>query len=247
MNPALPLVTKNLLTAGLLFLAVNCAADNAAQSPAAQLATEQISTAQISTDSSHSSLSSSASAAEVLEKNESAQEKQIPAESVAPISPVVEPATAPAAAPKAAPAASAPSYQNQTGYQNQSSPKIGSGAHLLNVTMGLVLIIGLIFGVSWFVKRFSQGTFAANNHLKVVAAMPLGTRERLVVVDAGGQQILLGITPTQINTLHVFEKPIVASPNDVGNSDFGKKLMAILQRPAAGETFNPSKNSGYRE
>ncbi|PUA29684.1 MAG: flagellar biosynthetic protein FliO [Cellvibrio sp. 79] len=139
--------------------------------------------------------------------------------------------------------ASNPYYQNANG----NNPQIGSGGHLLNVTLGLMLIIGLIFGLSWFVKRFSQGSFSGNSHLKIVATMPLGTRERIVLIDAGGQQLLLGITPTHINTLHTFDIPIAANQADVNTSDFGRKLMAILQRPNATDDSNNNNNSGIRE
>lgn len=137
-----------------------------------------------------------------------------------------------------------PYYQNA----NSNSPQIGSGGHLLNVTLGLMLIIGLIFGLSWFVKRFSQGPFSGNSHLKIIATMPLGTRERIVLIDAGGQQLLLGITPTHINTLHTFDIPITANQSDANTSDFGRKLMAILQRPnTTNDDSNNNNNSGTRE
>lgn len=127
----------------------------------------------------------------------------------------------------------APAQNNKTSYYQNAggSPQIGSGGHLLSVTLGLLLIVGLIFGLSWFVKRFGSGSFAGNAHLKIIATMPLGTRERIVLIDAGGQQLLLGITPTHINTLHTFATPVVTGNDDVNTSEFGRKLMAILQRP----------------
>lgn len=121
---------------------------------------------------------------------------------------------------------------------NNTTPRIGSGAHLLNVTLGLSFIVALIFGISWFVRRFGQGTFSSNTHMRIIAAMPLGTRERIVLIDAGGQQLLLGITPTQINTLHVFDTPVVTNTSETNSSDFSRKLMAILQRSGNDETNN---------
>lgn len=110
--------------------------------------------------------------------------------------------------------------------------QIGSGRHLVNVSLALIGIIGLIFAISWFVKRFAQGTFSANAHIKVLSAMPLGTRERIVLIEAGGQQLLLGITSTSINTLHVFETPVVVENRPENTSDFSRTLMAILQQRA---------------
>ncbi len=113
--------------------------------------------------------------------------------------------------------------------------KISSASQLASLVGGLILIVGLIYGLSWFVKRFSQGGFMQNSTIKMLSAMPLGTRERIMLVDVGGKQILLGITATSINTLHVFEVPVVNTAEDVtpAPSDFSKKLMALLQKNTA--------------
>lgn len=118
--------------------------------------------------------------------------------------------------------ASKPSLPTQT---------TSSASQLASLLGGLILILGLIYGLSWFVKRFSQGGFMQNPTMKIVSAMPLGTRERVMLVDVGGKQLLLGVTATQINTLHVFDEPVVASDKSQPvTSDFSQKLMTILQQ-----------------
>jgi flagellar protein FliO/FliZ len=130
-----------------------------------------------------------------------------------------------------------------------TTSNVGSAGHLVNTVIGLALIIALIFGLSFFVKRFGAGGFTNNNQLKILSSMPLGTRERIVLIDAAGQQILLGITPTNINALHVFPEPVVVSNDNTAQSDFGKTLMTLLQskkstRAAGGNntTSNPGNN-----
>jgi flagellar protein FliO/FliZ len=133
-----------------------------------------------------------------------------------------------------------PFYQKADSQQNatKTPPKIGSGGHLVNVVLGLIAIIALIYALSQFVKRFGGGNFSGNSQLKILSSMPLGTRERIVLIDAGGQQLLLGITPTNINTLHVFAEPIVIDNKPEVQSDFSRKLMTILQQKKS----NPSSN-----
>lgn len=133
------------------------------------------------------------------------------------------------------PVATAPTAQKTIAPGSQV-PKISSGASLLNLALGLVLILLLIFALAWLARRMGQGGMLTNSHIKVMAAMPLGTRERLLVVDVGGQQLLLGITATQINTLHVFSEPVIDKNQAMGHSEFGKKLIAILQQKASTET-----------
>jgi flagellar protein FliO/FliZ len=135
--------------------------------------------------------------------------------------------------------------QKKTALTTSTASSIGSSSHLLSVTLGLAAIIGLIFLLSFFAKRFGSGAFLGNNQLKIVSTLPLGTRERIVLLDAGGQQLLLGITPTHINTLHVFAEPIAIIEKAESSSDFSQKLMAILQqKPASGTPNNNSAQQG---
>ncbi|MEN0038865.1 MAG: flagellar biosynthetic protein FliO [Cellvibrio sp.] len=138
-----------------------------------------------------------------------------------------------------------PFYQKTDAQQNaaKAPPKVGSGGHLVNVALGLIAIIALIYALSQFVKRFGGGAFSGNSQLKILSSMPLGTRERIVLIDAGGQQLLLGITPTNINTLHVFAEPIVIDNKPEAQSDFSRKLMTILQQKQSGPSSNDKNGS----
>ena len=128
--------------------------------------------------------------------------------------------------------------------KNPALQQPSTSSQLASLVGGLALILILIFGLSWFVKRFSQGGFVQNQTIKMISAMPLGTRERIMLIDVGGKHILLGLTPTQINTLHVFEEPVVtASDKNVSNSDFSKKLMSILQQ----KNFIQPNNDSFKD
>lgn len=114
----------------------------------------------------------------------------------------------------------------------QSPVKVNGVSSLLSVFVGLLFILGLILALAWFVKRIGQGGITANNHLRIVASLPLGTRERLALVDVGGKQILLGLTPQNINTLHVFDEPVIDSAS-AEPSEFALKLRSLLNPSAA--------------
>ncbi|WP_052481105.1 flagellar biosynthetic protein FliO [Gilvimarinus agarilyticus] len=107
---------------------------------------------------------------------------------------------------------------------------------LLSVLLGLLGIIALILGLAWFARRAGATGWARSNDMKVVATLALGTRERLLVVDVAGTQILLGVTAQAINQLHVFEQPVIAA-DGTQSSEFSQKLMSIMKaKPTA---FSP--------
>jgi len=125
------------------------------------------------------------------------------------------------------------------------APMAVSGtAYIGQVLLGLLAVLTLIVGMGWLLKRFSQGGFLGQQVMSVVATMPLGTRERLIVVDLKGKQILLGISPGRITNLHTFDEPLITQSSTPNESDFSSKLRDIMQRSVAGKSpVNFSKQS----
>ena len=110
-----------------------------------------------------------------------------------------------------------------------TKPASGTGSQLLTVFLSLVFIVALIYGLSLFVRKFGQGMGYSSQHIKSLANMSVGTRERIVLIEVGDKQILVGVTPTQINALHVFDSPVVEMENtQPAVSDFAQKFKAVL-------------------
>lgn len=109
------------------------------------------------------------------------------------------------------------------------SPAPTSLTSLITVGVGLIAVLAIIFGCAWVVRRMNGLTGVNNQAMKVVAAMALGARERIALIEVGGTQILVGITPSAIRTLHVFEEPVV-TPGEGANSDFARRLQGLIGR-----------------
>jgi flagellar biosynthetic protein FliO len=69
------------------------------------------------------------------------------------------------------------------------------------VISGLVFVLALFLLSSYLYKRFSHGPMAGRGQLRVVDGLHLGSRERLILVELRDKQILLSITPGQINKI----------------------------------------------
>ncbi len=73
------------------------------------------------------------------------------------------------------------------------------------------LVIGVILLLGWLLRRLRGAQmFGGSRQLKVVASLALGQRERLLVVQVGEEQRLLGVTAQQISDLGKLEQPLVA-------------------------------------
>ena len=86
------------------------------------------------------------------------------------------------------------------------APDAGS---LGGAVFSLVLVVGLILALGWLAKRMpGMQRGGSASQLKVVASVSLGPRERAVVLDVGGQQLLVGVGQGGVRTLHTLEHPL---------------------------------------
>lgn len=105
-----------------------------------------------------------------------------------------------------------------------------AGGDIATVVLGLAFVLLLIFGSAWLIKRLGAVPSAASGAIKIVAVLPVGSRERITLVEVGGKQLLLGVTPTQITTLHTFDEPVADAANPENSSEFAQKLHQLMSR-----------------
>ena len=77
----------------------------------------------------------------------------------------------------------------------------GSAGSLLQVIFGLMVVLGLLAGALWFLKRMGGGRFAPGSVVKIVGGVSVGNRERVMVVEVADQWIVIGVAPGQVSTL----------------------------------------------
>ena len=81
-------------------------------------------------------------------------------------------------------------------------------ASLGQVTLSLALVLALIFAAAWVARKSRAFNKSSSSALNVVANLPLGQKERAVLIRVGTTQILLGVAPGRVSTLHVLTTPV---------------------------------------
>jgi flagellar protein FliO/FliZ len=107
----------------------------------------------------------------------------------------------------------------------------GSGSlpgQLGQLLVGLLLVIGLIFLMAWVVRRIQNITPRGGQVIKLVASQALGPRDRLLLVQVGGEQILLGLSAGRITPLHVLAEPVHLADDEPASAEFAQRLMELL-------------------
>lgn len=106
---------------------------------------------------------------------------------------------------------------------------------LLQLAFGLLLVIGLIFLLAWVVRRIQHSLPVKGSQqiISLLATQALGPRDRLLLVQVGKEQILLGLTPGTIVPLHVLQEPVeINSPQETVSSAFAQRLAKVLKTSA---------------
>ncbi|MCW8107631.1 flagellar biosynthetic protein FliO [Alteromonas ponticola] len=117
----------------------------------------------------------------------------------------------------------------------QSTQSITNPTSVLSIFLSLLLVVAIIFALAYVMRRFNV-THSSNGQLKVVASMMAGAKERIMVIEVGDEQHLVGITSQSISHLSKLENNIQSQrSSDNPGALFKQKLVSAM----AGK-INPS-------
>ena len=98
---------------------------------------------------------------------------------------------------------------------------------LLKMLLGLLLVSGAILLLAWGLRRL-QGLAPRQQVIRLLASLPLGPRERLLLVEVGAQQLLLGVAPGRISLLHALEEPVSLPASEPASPEFARRQLEAL-------------------
>lgn len=109
--------------------------------------------------------------------------------------------------------------------------EVMDGGFMLQFIAGLGFVVLCIVGLAWILKRAGGLQSSARGALRVIDGVALSTRERLVLVQVGDQQVLLGVAPGRVNRLHVLDEPVrTVSPEGEQADSFAARLRDVVTR-----------------
>ena len=95
---------------------------------------------------------------------------------------------------------------------------------------GLVVVLMVIGVRAFLLKRVGGFNVSANGNMRVIGGLSLGIKEKAVLVQVGDTQILLGLAPGRVQTLHVFDEPVVdATALNKNSSGFFSQLQKAIK------------------
>ena len=110
----------------------------------------------------------------------------------------------------------------------------------------LAIVIAILVGVMYFMKRFTM--FGAHpsgkSPIRMLSALNLGPRERVVLIEVEGKKILIGVTQQAVQFLTAIENPdsATAGPGEgkETGAGFSKIFRKAVDEVSAGDKKNDS-------
>jgi flagellar protein FliO/FliZ len=113
-----------------------------------------------------------------------------------------------------------------------SSPVTGGA--VVQWFIGLLIVLVIIVGSSWLLRRYGNISSNAGKGLKILGGVSVGSREKVLLLQAGKKQIIIGVAPGRVSMLHVLDEEDIAlssepkkqenEMNEVSFSDHLKKI-----------------------
>jgi len=76
------------------------------------------------------------------------------------------------------------------------------------VFISLGFVIFLILLVTWFLKRTGYSGHHAHSYMAIKASLPLSNKEKLLIVEVGDEQIVIGVSPGSISHIQSLDTPL---------------------------------------
>tara|TARA_R110000823_G_scaffold47903_15_gene121887 strand:+ start:2860 stop:3306 length:447 start_codon:yes stop_codon:yes gene_type:complete len=111
-----------------------------------------------------------------------------------------------------------------------SEPSIYSLRYMVQVAGSLLLVLGCMLAVLFLIRKLQGMPVGEKNALRVLGSLKVGTREKILLLEAGDEQLLIGVASGSVRTLHVFAEPVA------GTADHGRSagtFDTLLKRSSA--------------
>lgn len=99
------------------------------------------------------------------------------------------------------------------------------GESLASLSLTSAAIIVLLWGAIWALRRLRGGA-ASPRDCAVLRALPLGPRERLLVVRVGARHLVVGVGSSSVSLLCELAEPLPSpTPGEAGFADAVRKAI----------------------
>lgn len=114
---------------------------------------------------------------------------------------------------------------------DSASASSSAAGNLVQVTLGLLVVLGLMAASAWLLRRFNAAKCISAAHVKIIGGVSVGSRERIVVVEIADQWIVVGVAPGRVNALSTMPRQEITAVTDAAPAkNFSTWLAQTIEK-----------------
>lgn len=98
-----------------------------------------------------------------------------------------------------------------------------------HIALNLLGVIILMVIAVYILKKLKVSKHPNAKQIKIINTVPIGSKERIILVEVNNTVLLLGATPNHIETLYVFNEPEPehSAVDEYRNPTFAEEMSAL--------------------
>ena len=106
------------------------------------------------------------------------------------------------------------------------------GGSVLQVIISLIVVVLLLIGSLYLLKRLSAPRGVTAGLLRVIGTTAIGTRERVVLLEIADTWLVLGVAPGSVTSLHQMPRQSLPAVNAtaITGRNFASRLKQVMSR-----------------
>jgi flagellar protein FliO/FliZ len=90
--------------------------------------------------------------------------------------------------------------RNMTGVTTDSPGLVGPAVRMM---ASLAAVLALVGALAWLAQKLRNGNRSRGGLIEILSGISLGTRDKVVLLRVGEEQVLVGVSPAGMRALHV--------------------------------------------
>lgn len=111
----------------------------------------------------------------------------------------------------------------------------GGLAGLAQVVLSLLFILALVVALAWLAQRLRLTPRTSGGVIRVLGDLPVGPKERVLLLQVGDRQTLVGVGADGVHSLSLLESSVVLPASSVADEpvNLAARLRAVIEQAGA--------------
>lgn len=115
---------------------------------------------------------------------------------------------------------------------------VSYSSSMIQMMLGLAATIVMIFVVVWLIKRIGYSGYTSTNAMKIKSTLPLSPKEKLLLIEVEGENILIGVAPGFVGLVKTLE------PGTKNYRSEDASSVSLEAREGSAESYNSESPNG---